>query len=221
MCGRYYIDDGEDQAEMLRILAAANEGYRGKALASKLKTGEIFPTEVVPVVAAVPDRGDTASVQLMQWGMLSRDFGRVIINARSESAAEKPMFHQSVRQGRVLVPASNFFEWRKQPDSKRKTRVCLGVPGADFFYMAGLWRSERLSPADAEKLFDEPITEAVINRFVIITMAASEWMSSIHDRMPLILTREAGQRWLFDTEAALAILANPLASPLAACDRII
>ncbi|NLC84923.1 MAG: SOS response-associated peptidase [Ruminococcaceae bacterium] len=206
---------------MLRILASANEGYRGQALASQLKTGEIFPTEVVPVVAAAPDKADTASVRLMQWGMLSQNFGRVIINARSESAPEKPMFRQSFRLGRALVPASNFFEWRKQPDSKKKTRVCLGVPGADLFSMAGLWRSERLSSADAEKLYGEPESEAVINRFVIITMAASEWMSSIHDRMPLILTREAGQSWLFDTEAALEILANPLASPLAACDRII
>ena len=112
MCGRYFIDDGEDQTEMLRILAAANEQYKGTSIISRLKTGEIFPTEVVPVIASAPGRtGETVTfVRLMQWGMFNSNHNKVVINARSESAADKAMFRQSVRQGRVLIPASGFWK---------------------------------------------------------------------------------------------------------------
>lgn len=248
MCGRYYIDDEDERAEMRRILEEVNRRYKGSALCARMKTGEIFPTDVVPVLTptARDAGGDPApSVHLMQWGMTLPQSGSVIINARAESAAEKPMFRQSVRQGRVLLPANAFYEWQKKAEGKGKTRYCLSVPGDNFFYMAGLYRPEPLSPEDALKLYGseevpgngEPSDAAdgperedapadggfrqsgrrqrpTINRFVIITMPASPWMNEIHDRMPMILDREAARSWLLDPNAALAMLAAPSASVL-------
>lgn len=213
---------------MRRILEEISRRYQGKALGAHLKTGEVFPTDVVPAMAPVRTASGESqpSVRLMQWGMTNPYSASVIINARAESAAEKPMFRQAVRQGRVLLPANAFYEWQKQDESRSKTRYRISVPGDGFFYMAGLYRPERLSPDEAVKLYGPGALAAgtsneagqghavTIDRFVIITMPASPMMSVIHDRMPLILAREAARSWLLDPVAALAMLAAPAASPL-------
>jgi len=205
MCGRYYIDQEEDIAEMRRILDEVNRRFTGTALAPRMKTGEIVPTDVVPAMSQTEDAAGNRhpTLTLMQWGMTPPQSGGVIINARSETAAEKPMFRRSVSYGRILLPASAFFEWQKTPDSKAKTKYRFTLADERFFYMAGLYRPERLADSDER-----------VDRFVILTVPANEQMRPIHDRMPLILGRDEAKTWLLDPAAALRLLAEPPACRL-------
>ena len=97
MCGRYYIPEEDSAAELQQIIDQLDrKGHR-------VKTGEIFPSDTVPVIA------NTKNLQpspfAMPWGFTLPD-GKLIINARSESAAEKPMFRDGMLQRRCLIPAS-------------------------------------------------------------------------------------------------------------------
>ena len=125
MCGRYYIDDGIDSGELQEIIDTVNR----RSNADQVKTsGEIFPTDTVPIIAN--SRAMAPSAFAMSWGYTLPD-GKRIINARSESAEEKPMFRDGMAQRRCAVPATNYFEWsvpgsRKQsmPYARQPTASC-------------------------------------------------------------------------------------------------
>jgi putative SOS response-associated peptidase YedK len=140
-----------------------------------------------------------------QWGFNLRraDGGRsLLINARSESAAAKPAFQDSFRSRRCLVPADGFFEWSPGPAKRpffihRGDHRCLAL--------AGLWRMER----------DRAGQE--VPHFTILTRDADAPLQIIHDRMPVIVPREAFGPWL-DASAADArdLLARLPEAPLVA-----
>ena len=170
MCGRYYIAD--DDMELQEILAAL--GHDGR-----IKTGEIFPGDIVPALTA------GGRLQRMQWGYARYNGGGKVINARSETAMEKSMFQKSMRERRCLLPASYYFEWRRSGSSK-KEKYAIGLPGREPLYMAGVYR--------AEKAVDLPV-------FVILTRAAAPSVAGIHDRMPVILPQEVQSLWLHSDDA--------------------
>ena len=104
-----------------------------------------------------------------------------MINARSESAAEKPMFRKSLVEQRCLVLASGYYEWRRtQSGGKSKEKYAL-YRADQPIYMAGLWRMEQ-----GEEL---PV-------FVILTREAGPSISDIQDRMLVILPDEICREWL-------------------------
>ena len=127
MCGRYYIDQEDDLAEMRKILTELNKRFYGQPALSAMKTGEIFPSNVVPVLqkqdkwqqtAVQPDKStdqDHILPGLMRWGFDRPGGSGLLINARAETAAAKPFFRKAFKYGRILIPASAFFEWRKVP----------------------------------------------------------------------------------------------------------
>lgn len=164
MCGRYYI--AEDDMELQEILAALGHDER-------MKTGEIFPTNIVPVITA------GKRPQLMRWGFARYDGKGSIINARSETVTEKPMFQKAMCERRCLIPASWYFEW-KNVGAEKKQRQAISLPGQKTLYMAGIYREDK----DA----DLPV-------FVILTRQASPSVSSIHTRMPVILPKAIHPLW--------------------------
>lgn len=176
MCGRYYID--AEAGELCRILREI-ERKQGSAMAhAAMKVGEIFPTNIVPVIGA---RG----TELMKWGYSG--YKNRVINARSETAIEKPMFRKSLLERRCLVPASGYFEWQRTPSGgKTKQKYALYQPDGPI-YMAGLWRQEQ-----GETL---PV-------FVILTREAGESIAHIHDRMPVILPEAVCAEWVSDAADA-------------------
>jgi putative SOS response-associated peptidase YedK len=106
-----------------------------------------------------------------------------MINARSETLLEKPSFKPLlVNNKRCLVLADSFFEWKKQGKEKQPFRIYL--PERDVFFFAGLWSS-----------WKDPEGE-MYNSYSIITTAPNKLMAKIHDRMPVILTREEEKMWL-------------------------
>jgi len=164
MCGRYYIE--VEDSELRSIIAQVEQK-------TAVNTGEIFPTNNVPVLA--PDGG----IRVMRWGFPRFDGKGVIINARSETAASKGMFAKPMLKGRCLIPASWYFEWEKR--GARKVKYALMPPGSNILWMAGLSR------------FDYNTGEL---NFVILTRPAWEGISFIHDRMPVILPKERHDEWL-------------------------
>ena len=139
----------------------------------RLKQGEIFPGDRAAVLAR--SRSGVQKAFVMRWG-----FGmekRLVFNARSESAAVKPMFRESMAARRCLVPASGYFEWDHR--EKKPPRYLFTREGGMMF-MAGLYR-----PEDAHG-----------HAFTILTRDAAPALAHFHPRMPVILAPEAAARWL-------------------------
>ena len=169
MCGRYYIEIDED--EMLEIIREVQrKADRPEQL---VRTGEIFPTNIAPVMVSEHD------FRSMKWGFLRYDGKGHVINARSETVYEKSMFRKPLFEGRCLIPASNYFEWLTDEHGKKhKYAIKTATPVS---YMAGLYRSEKGND---------------IPTFVILTKAAAPEIEFIHNRMPVILDKAAQISWL-------------------------
>lgn len=171
MCGRY-------------TLAAEREAIASRFCLARLPLNlqpryNIAPSQDALVI--VPERGGRAGV-LMRWGLVPSWSKNPppggLINARAETAAEKPAFRHALRHRRCLVPADGFFEWRR--DGRHRTpfyfRLKIGAP----FAFAGLW---------------EPGPDGLPG-FAILTTAANDLVRPLHDRMPVILDQEAEAAWV-------------------------
>lgn len=134
MCGRYFIDTAEDNVEMYKIIEEVNRRTGGEGVET---SGEIFPTDTVPVIAK--DYDMSPAVFAMKWGY-KLPSGQVIINARSETAAEKPLFREGLRHRRCVVPATNYFEWDKR--GAEKIKYAINLEDEPVLYMAGIYRVE-------------------------------------------------------------------------------
>lgn len=180
MCGRYFVDRAESPEDLERIIDALNR--KGQIV----KTGEVFPGDTVPVIANT--KVLTPAPFAMPWGYKMPD-GKLIINARSETAAEKPMFQDGMAQRRCLLLATNYFEWEKRSGTKIKYAIRPTVDGV--MYMAGLYRIE------GNKV-----------RCTILTRQPAENISFIHDRMPVLLPKEMVRDWLNPKYDAMDIIKN-------------
>jgi len=111
-----------------------------------------------------------------------------MINARAEGIAAKPSFRTPLRAQRCLILADGLYEWQAPvAPAKRKIPHLIGLASGEPFAMAGLWSIWRpKDELDVEPLFS----------FAIITTAANDAVRAIHERMPVILPREAETRWL-------------------------
>jgi len=183
MCGRYIIDESEDVVEMRKIFDKLEEYYSDTREFQKVKKGEIFPTDTVPVI--IPERNINVDIVPMQWGFRPPAHGgKVLINARSETVFEKPTFREAVKNRRCIIPANGFFEWaRLQSGSKQKYLI---TPAASrTLYFAGIY----------DKKID-PATKKDLVHFVIITREARGLMRSIHHRMPVTVAKREILKWL-------------------------
>lgn len=178
MCGRYTIYTDEDERELLEILRIIEEKGKGKA-GIDFKTGEIFPSDRVPLLIRGNNSG--MNIILSNWGFKVKSGN--IINARRETAAEKNLFRGSLIKQRCAVPSTGFFEW-----DKNKRKFLFNLPDTKMLYMAGLWRN-----------LDD------LSEFVIITADANDSVSPVHNRMPLILPREKIESWLYDDSDAMSL----------------
>lgn len=184
MCGRFYTDD--DDAQYRQVIALLYQRNPGDTALLLRKSGEIYPTDKVPVL-------DADGPRLMEWGFSRFDGKGRVINARSETVLEKSMFRGPMQSGRCLVPASAYFEWETKEGKKLK--YSLRPRGEGMFYFAGLWRAEKGS--------NLPL-------FVLLTAPAANGISFIHERMPLMLGEPAKAQWLGDAQSAARLLGEGL-----------
>lgn len=146
----------------------------------------ISPTQTIGIVRATPDGG--RELVPLRWGLIpswAKDpaIGARCINARAETAAEKPAFRTALRKRRCLIPVDGFYEWTKGGRGKKQAyhiRMADGRP----FALAGLW--EEWHAADGE----------VVETFTILTTEANAVLSPFHDRMPVVIPVEHHALWL-------------------------
>ena len=205
MCGRYSVMTEEDILEMREILEEINRRYAGDPQLGSFRGGEIFPTNTVPVLAA-DGKTDSHRAELMRWGFPRFQGSGVVINARSETVAEKPMFRSAFTARRCVVPSTGFYEWRHEEGRKTGERLLFRLPERPLLYMAGLYG-----------VFPAPDTQGPAwTGFVILTTAANPSVSTVHDRMPLVLEEEELDLWIHDRPAALRLISAPCRHLLAA-----
>lgn len=180
MCGRYEMFINPENREIMRIVNAIEYKY---GVVNNMKTGEIFPTNNVPVLFS-----DSRNItpELFIWGFPKFHSKGVIINSRAETAIDKPTFKRSLLERRCAIPSTGFYEW-KQDATKQKFR--FNLPKSENLYMAGIWNEFK----------DE-------KRFVILTTAANNSMVDIHNRMPVVLQKEKLEDWIIDTDYAMMLL---------------
>ena len=178
MCCRYWTDESP---ELRPIVEEMNRSPLMRKWQDKAKVksyGEIFPTDVVPVIA--PNRSGLRTVYPMKWGYSGKS---LLMNARSETAAEKPTFRDDWARHRCIVPASWYFEWEHYPgsDGKKHTgdKYMIHPKDSAVTWLCGLYRIENGLPV-----------------FVILTREPGEALRFLHDRMPLIMPEELVTEWI-------------------------
>ncbi len=181
MCTRFYIEPDND--ELRDIIAAVQRSQLSdrfiKVGNAILTAGEIRPTNVVPVLA--PGKTGNLAAFPMKWGF--QIHGRpLIVNARVETAAEKPSFKESWIRRRCIVPASWYFEWEHliANNGQKKAGAIYKIQPKDssMTWLAGLYRLEEGLPV-----------------FAILTREPAEALRHIHDRMPLMLPKDLINEW--------------------------
>lgn len=191
MCGRFTlatpVEELAEEFGLVRPLPDLRPSYN------------VAPTQEVAVVRA---SGEGRRLEMLRWGLIPAwaddpGIGSRMINARSETVAEKPSFKRAFKARRCLIPADGFYEWQKTNGGKQPhyVRMKNGSP----FAFAGLW--ERWSGDEEE-----------VRSCTILTTGANELVSEIHQRMPVILPSEDYELWL-DPDVNEPDLLLPLLAP--------
>ncbi len=194
MCGRFVSSSGPD--ELANYFSAEPPKEALEASYNVAPTNEVY--------AVRADDGHRA-IATLRWGLVpfwAKDLkiGQKMINARSETVATKPSFRAAYKRRRCLIPADGFYEWAKVEGAKRKQPYFIYRPDGEPLVVAGLWESWR--PKDDED------GEEVIS-CTLLTCAANDVMSPVHDRMPVLLPPGVWDQWL-DPETDVESLADLL-----------
>ena len=196
MCGRYASSrDAEALAEEFDV---------EESLAEDLPPNyNVAPTDPVYAVLERPakeDRPQQRQLRRLTWGLVpswakDASIGSRLINARLETAAEKPAFRRAFERRRAIIPADGYYEWYASTVSgkTKKQPYFIAPEDGSVLAMAGLyeiWRDPS-KPEDAEDRFRWSMT--------IITTTAEDALGHVHDRMPLMLDRDGYDAWLDPT----------------------
>jgi putative SOS response-associated peptidase YedK len=178
MCGRYVLFSDTEMQDIRDIIDEVQRKTNGE-----IKTGEIFPTDKAPIL--IQQQG-VITPEAVKWGFPGFNNKGVLINARAESAMEKPTFRKSLEAKRCIIPSTGFFEWSH---SGPKVKYQFNLPDNGALYMAGLFNDY-----DGER------------RFVVLTTDANASMSEIHNRMPVVLGHNEMAQWMDSYPGALDLL---------------
>ncbi len=187
MCGRFTLKTPPDQwGQLLLPLIDVREVSR-----TWQPRYNVAPTQNVVAVTAEDQQGLVASY--FRWGLIPSwaadlSVGNRMINARSETLHEKRSFSGALKRRRCLIIADGYYEWQKLDNGKQPFWIAPRSGGV--MQLAGLWEQN-------VKATGEPIRSCTI-----ITTAANDALSSVHDRMPALLTGASAERWADPTCAA-------------------
>ena len=175
MCGRF-----AQKSDPKRI---AKQFGASEAPAAEARYN-VAPTQAV---LCVREGGDGREMTFFKWGLVpswAKDpsIGARLINARSETVAEKPAFREAYRRRRCVIPADGFYEWVRQGGKKQP--FFFRMKDEAPFGLAGLW--DRWEGEEGR----------VINSCTILTTEANDLVRPVHDRMPVILHREDYDLWI-------------------------
>jgi putative SOS response-associated peptidase YedK len=195
MCGRVRLSS--DVSEIKLVFSIPPE----RPTPNFPPSWNVAPTDTLPAVR-YDTKTEQRSLDLLRWGLIpywAKDIrvGFSNINAKAEGIDSKPAFRKSFERRRCLVPADNFYEWKKTATGKQPYALALADRG--IMAVAGVWENWK-SPAGEW-----------IRSFAIVTTAPNELCGEIHNRMPVILKPETWPAWLgeepADPEELKALLA--------------
>ena len=198
MCGRYVRKTGAQ--EIAHAFAAFDSGV------SLSRNFNISPTSDVFVLRSY---SDAVRLDVMSWGLVpvwAKDVSRAasLINARSESVAEKPSFRNLISRHRCVMPMNAYYEWKPMKVAGKAMKQPFAfIPGKDsgydhesHFAVASLWSTWR----DGE---GKELTTCVA-----LTTEANQRVSQVHIRMPVLLTKDGVKQWLSEEVVAPLHLAH-------------
>ena len=203
MCCKYHVEPNGYFEELARqaqrtTLASPYQIQEGHVLHS----GDVGPGNVVPVLSS--NKAGNPIAFFMYWGFRAQN-GSLLINARSETAAQKPMFSEPWAHHRCIIPASWYYEWEHFPQPgggyKKGGKFSIQPTGLDRTYLCGIYRIERNFP-----------------RFAILTRAPGPSVAAIHDRMPLILPESQIHAWIDPKSDPVQVAAHALTDMI--CERL-
>lgn len=178
MCCRYYTEESPELRPIVEEMNRSPLVRKWHQTCAVKDYGEMRPTDVVPMIA--PNRSGNKAVFPMKWGYASKT---LLMNARTETAAEKLTFKDDWQKHRCIVPASWYYEWehRLGNDGKKHTgdKYMIQPKGATVTWLCGLYR-----------------IEDGMSYFVILTWEPGEGIRFIHDRMPLIMPEDLVNEWI-------------------------
>jgi putative SOS response-associated peptidase YedK len=191
MCGRFVLSTPAD--------AIAEEFA---ALTGGLVLRPRYNIAPMQDVAVVRVSGGQRVLAQLRWGLIpfwAKDpaIASKLINARSESAATKPSFREALKKRRCIVPATGFYEWKKEGTRKQPWYFRPSRPGA-LLAIAGMW--ERWKDPEGNP----------VDTVCLLTSEANSVLSPVHDRMPVLLDRAGVKRWLDDSISDAAKLQDLL-----------
>jgi len=205
MCGRFVSSSSADA-----ISKFFGASFEGEALPANFN---VAPTQ--DVLAVLADAAGERTVQTFHWGLVpswAKDtkIGSKMINARSETIAEKPAFKGLFKKHRLLIPMDGFYEWQQGVEGGPVTKagkpmklpIFIHRADGDLLAVAGLWatwRDRALGP-------DAPW----LHSCTVITTAANDTMAPVHNRMPVILPASRWGEWLDPTNGDIAALQSLL-----------
>ena len=192
MCGRYTL--------ATPVEALKEEFEVGGPVPELAPSFNVAPAEEVAVVR---EDGGYRRLELLRWGLVpfwadDPGIGQRMINARAETAPDKPAFRAAFRKRRCLIPADGFYEWQRADGGPKQPFHIRRRDGRPFAF-AGIWEDWR---------------DGKVRSCAILTTDANEELQKVHHRMPVILDREDYGRWL-DPEAGekdLRVLLQPYAA---------
>ena len=198
MCGRMAITLPHDAMAQIFDARPAND-------LPEVPNYNVCPTVQVHVV--VPGR----RLRAMRWGFVPQWYktptgGPLLINARSETVADKPAFRAAVRDRRCLIVASGFYEWKRSPDAVPQPWYVTRADGAPMA-MAGIWQDWGQG--------DDAVTGCAV-----ITCPANAAMAPIHDRLPVIVEPADWALWLGEAGHGAAPLMRPAAEEVLHFTRV-
>ena len=179
MCGRYTLTDPDPRLLRFRF------GLTESVAIEYEPRYNVAPTD--PVLAVRLTEKGKREPGVLRWGLIPHyadpeDFDRLLINARAETVAEAAAFRDAFQSHRCLVVADGFYEWRQEETGRKP--VWITRPSREPFAFAGLWAEARRADGSS------------VHSCAIVTCAPGEVVAPIHDRMPVILEREAEAEWL-------------------------
>ncbi len=189
MCGRFALTLPNDAMAQLFAAQPANDLPQGPNY-------NICPTTAVHVVTA---GGDSRRLVAMRWGFLPHWYkaetaGPLLINARSETLAQKPAFAEACRKRRCLIPATGFYEWTKDAQGSRLPWYIRRRDDQPLAF-AGIWQNWGQDDSQGT--------------CAIVTTAANQSFMPIHHRMPLMLEPQDWPLWLGESGKGAASLMQP------------
>ncbi len=183
MCGRFYVPE-KDIDDFAGLVNQIEKELLKKA-------GEIFPGDYAPVITPIQNTGTISeheeeawNTHAIKWGFPMQN-GKPLINARSETVHEKPLFKLPFATRRCLIPARGFFEWKAPEKGQKRIKHYIQFYDARLMYFAGLYWFFK-----DKNGINNPY-------FTILTTAANPEIQELHDRMPVIIDKENSRDWLY------------------------